>query len=65
MKPDPLIYKLAIEHSGVSPDEIFFTDDRPENIAAAKLAGIQAVQFHSEERLISDMREFGISANSL
>jgi glucose-1-phosphatase len=64
MKPDPQIFEVAIQRAGVSPAEIFFTDDRKENVEAARKAGIQAIQFESETQLIRDMRLLGISTNS-
>ncbi len=60
MKPDRQIYQLAIEKGGVSAERIFFTDDRLENIEAARLAGIRAVQFRSESQLKTEMTRFGI-----
>lgn len=60
MKPDRRIFELAIEKAGVPAHEIFFTDDRSENIAAAKLAGVEAVQFQSEDQLKLEMNRLGI-----
>ena len=60
MKPEKEIYKVAIERSGVGAREIFFTDDRPENVEAGLAAGIQAVQFVNEAQLKRDMRKAGI-----
>ncbi|MFN8007260.1 MAG: HAD family phosphatase [Terriglobia bacterium] len=60
MKPDPKIYELAIEKAGVAPDKIFFADDRHENVEAARLAGIQAIQFSSENQLRKEMKKYGI-----
>ena len=45
MKPDPAIYARAAELCETPPAAIFFTDDRPENVAAAKAAGWDAVVF--------------------
>lgn len=61
MKPESQIYQFAIEKAGVPAEEIFFTDDRIENVEAAKLAGLQAVQFRSEEHLKREMIKLGIS----
>jgi FMN phosphatase YigB (HAD superfamily) len=61
MKPEGQIYQFAIEKAGVPAEEIFFTDDRIENVEAAKLAGLQAVQFRSEEHLKREMIKLGIS----
>jgi glucose-1-phosphatase len=64
MKPDPRIFELAVQRAEVPPNKIFFTDDRSENIEAARRAGIQAAQFHSERSLVRDMEQLGISVNS-
>ncbi len=61
MKPHEEIYHVAVERSGVRAEEIFFTDDRQENIEAALALGIRAVQFHSEEQLKRDMSRAGVS----
>jgi len=34
-KPDLTAYKIAAELVGVAPEEIFFTDDRLDNVQAA------------------------------
>lgn len=39
MKPSPEIYTALEETSGLSGDALIFTDDRPENIAAASARG--------------------------
>jgi putative hydrolase of the HAD superfamily len=60
MKPQKEIYEVAIERSGVTAAEIFFTDDRPENVEGGLAAGIQAVQFLNEAQLKQDMHRVGI-----
>ncbi len=47
-KPDPLIYRYALEELGAKGEQCFFVDDRPENIDAAREAGIHAHQFIPE-----------------
>lgn len=39
MKPDLAIYTKAAELAGTAPDQIFFTDDRTDNIEGAQRAG--------------------------
>ncbi len=53
MKPDANIYLAAEEKAGVSREDIFFTDDRPENIAAARARGWQAEPFVNADRLMA------------
>ena len=61
LKPDRKIYEAAIAVSGKSPDSLFFTDDRQENIDAARELGIHAHRFVSEHDLIAALRDHGVS----
>ena len=60
MKPDSVIYDVATQKSGVSPNEIFFTDDKPENVQAAQQAGFDAVVFTTAAQLLCDLAKRGI-----
>lgn len=44
IKPDACIYEEVIRQTGINPAETVYFDDLPENIAAGKAAGLQAVQ---------------------
>lgn len=44
-KPERKIYDDALAAAGVQPEEVFFTDDLPENIEAARQLGIDAEVF--------------------
>lgn len=57
MKPNPVIYRAAAELAGVAPEEIFFMDDRAENVAGAKQAGFDAVQFQDHPGAVSQLAE--------
>jgi glucose-1-phosphatase len=61
MKPEPGIYEAAIQKAGVAPHEIFFTDDRLENIEGAKALGIDAVQFIDANQLTAELQSRGIA----
>jgi len=61
-KPDPAIYAHAAEGLGVAPGEILFLDDREENIAAARNAGMQALQYSTHEAFVRDMQALGFGA---
>ena len=61
MKPDRAIYDAAIERAGVAADEVFFTDDRLENVEGARAAGIDAVQFVDCDGLVAQLRERGVA----
>ncbi len=47
MKPDPRIYEIVEEDSGIAPDRLLFTDDRADNITAAARRGWRTHQFES------------------
>lgn len=64
MKPDQRIYDHAIAKAGVPADEIFFVDDRVENVAGAVAAGIDAVQYVDHQKLVDDLRARGIEVTS-
>ena len=59
-KPDLAAYRIAAELAGVAPEEVFFTDDRLENVAAARNAGFDAVQFVGVEALRDELNARGI-----
>jgi len=58
MKPDPHIYNEAQRLSGRSPSGIFFTDDRVDNVEAAKKAGWRADVFVNADRLMETVLEW-------
>jgi epoxide hydrolase-like predicted phosphatase len=49
-KPDPRIYRLAVEQLGVAPSEAVFVDDVAENAAGARAAGLQAILFANPQQ---------------
>jgi putative hydrolase of the HAD superfamily len=63
MKPDPGIYERAIEIAQVPANQIFFTDDRPENVAAACQQGIRAQQFKTSNSLLHSLLEQHVFLN--
>ncbi|MBI1402081.1 MAG: HAD-IA family hydrolase [Porphyrobacter sp.] len=50
-KPDPRIYEIVEQRSGRSGAALFFTDDNPANIAAARARGWDAHLFTDAEAL--------------
>jgi len=60
MKPSPEIYQKAVRSAGCSPAECFFTDDKQENVDAARRAGIDAIRFQGRPDLERQLRERGI-----
>jgi len=45
MKPEPLIYELAIKKSGCRPEEILFIDDLEANVQAAYDQGLKCIHY--------------------
>ena len=50
-KPDPKFWQTIMQAEGYAPEETFFTDDRLDNIEAARALGINAQQFITAEEL--------------
>ena len=59
-KPELGIYQETISRAGCEPGEVFFTDDREDNVQGAVQAGIDAVQFLSLEQLEQDLKARGV-----
>ena len=59
-KPDPKIYQKSVELLKAIPQEIFYTDDRPELIEQAKGLGWHAFVFKGTAQLKEDLRRSGI-----
>ncbi len=51
MKPEPEIYRTALDSCGTPPEEVLFIDDLPENIEAAREAGMRGIVFTGIEDL--------------
>ncbi|MBA3485502.1 MAG: HAD family phosphatase [Pirellulales bacterium] len=62
MKPERAIYDAAVERAGVPANEVFFTDDREENVAGAIAAGLDAVLFISPEQLVEELNRRGLTS---
>ncbi len=45
LKPDPAIYRLALERLGVEAPDALFVDDRAENVAGAEAVGMRGLRF--------------------
>jgi FMN phosphatase YigB (HAD superfamily) len=61
MKPSPRIYEEAISRAQCAASECFFTDDIAEYVAAARQAGMDAVQFQSAAQIQSELTERGVT----
>lgn len=60
-KPNPDIYKYALDISQISPEEAFYIDDRELLIDAASHLGIQGIRHVSYENTVSALAKRGIS----
>lgn len=63
MKPDGKIYQDAIERAGFAAGQCFFVDDKPENVAGAVEAGMDAVLYESPLALRSALAQRGVRFN--
>jgi len=59
-KPDPAIYRLALDQLGTQPEETLFIDDRQVNIDAARALGLVSIQFSNIEKLREDIIAAGL-----
>ncbi|NNU79278.1 HAD family phosphatase [Halovulum dunhuangense] len=59
IKPDPRIYEMVEQDCGLSGAQLFFTDDRADNIAAADARGWQTHRFTNPEALAGALRARG------
>jgi 2-haloacid dehalogenase len=59
VKPDPRIYRLAIERCRLEPARTVFVDDLPANVEAARAEGLHAVRFTTPARLRDDLARLG------
>lgn len=54
-KPDPGIYRAALQALGAAPGDVWFVDDRVANVAAAQEAGLQAALYEGDPAAIDDV----------
>ena len=59
-KPEPRIYEITEARAGRSGSELFFTDDNPANIAAARARGWDAHLFTDAASLEAQLRASGL-----
>ncbi len=56
MKPDPRIYRLALEELAASPEESVFIDDVLANVEAARLVGMAGIHFTQPEKALEELK---------
>ncbi|HEX7621372.1 MAG TPA: HAD-IA family hydrolase, partial [Anaerolineales bacterium] len=57
MKPDPRIYRLALEKLGAQPQESVFLDDVLVNVEAARSVGMYAIQFTRLDKTLEELKQ--------
>ena len=60
LKPEPEMFEAALSKIDCRPDECFYTDDMPENIAAGRTHGLQAEVFEGAAGLRASLTGHGI-----
>jgi epoxide hydrolase-like predicted phosphatase len=55
MKPDPRIYRVALERAGAQPEEAVFVDDVAANIEGARQLGMVGIHFRNSEQAIAEL----------
>jgi putative hydrolase of the HAD superfamily len=60
VKPDPAIFRLALERLGVAPEEAIFTDDLASFTAAAAAVGLRTFTFTGPAGLRHFLRRHGV-----
>jgi putative hydrolase of the HAD superfamily len=59
-KPEPEIYRLALETTQKRPDECCFIDDRALNLEVAKRMGMHTIEMDNAEQLRSELEKLGV-----
>ena len=60
-KPNPAIYRLALELANVPPAAALMIDDRLQNVEAARSVGMQAIQFVNAGQLRTELEALGVT----
>ena len=59
-KPDPRIFRLAVERLGVQPAEAIFIDDVLANVEAARGVGLQAIHYRDNPQLFEALERLNV-----
>ncbi len=60
-KPDPAFFSLATTRAGVEPGRIYYVDDTPQHVAAARMAGWDADRFTSAVAVADSLARRGLT----
>lgn len=63
VKPDPAIYRLAIDRFGIDPARTLFIDDRQDNVESATACGLQGHVFRDHATLEAELIARGVLEN--
>ena len=61
IKPDQRLFRIALDAYGMPAESLVFVDDRPENVEAAKKAGMAGLVFTSAANLKADLKGLGLA----
>ena len=59
-KPDPKIYRAAIEYSCANPEQIVYIDDREDLVEAGRKIGLNSFSFKGIQELKKELHRLGI-----
>jgi len=59
-KPEPTIFRVALEVTQRNAEKCIFIDDRPLNLESPRKLGFHTVHFQNPEQLKSDLRNLGV-----
>ena len=60
-KPQPEIYRRALDILGRPAERVLFIDDRQENVTGAEAAGMKGLRFEGEATLRRKLQELGVA----
>lgn len=60
VKPDPAIYRLALDRFGLEPGEAVFVDDRADNVEGANGVGMHGLEFVDAPTLRAQLAGLGL-----
>ena len=60
IKPEKKIYQISLELLKIKPEEAIFFDDRQRNIDGGESVGIKSFLFTTNQKLIEDLKTYGI-----
>ena len=62
VKPNPAIFKFALQRINRTPAEVVFVDDLIANVEAARGLGIESIHFLSPAQLETELKKIGLPA---